>query len=233
MTISDDHNPQAAPQPEKRSQSADERRFLARLLEDLAREDPVAHDALLQRNEDLTEPGPDWDETRRRVRAALAGEGGVGLSESHRQLAEGIKASLLQSRAGATLRIPAAAVEPPPGILTSLTRKLPPERAVELYRKIAPMVVHQLLSRVSPSVSLDVVRRAVDHLCCDDVQARLCACEHARDGILDELCTLLNQPEMALRVSREDMQQVLQDCGAMDDLIAMENCIRLISVKAG
>jgi hypothetical protein len=121
----------------------------------------------------------------------------------------------------------------PAGILTSMTRQLSPERAIELYRKITPVFVYQVLDRLYQSASLRVVHEIVEHLCSDEVQARLRACEHVRDGILDEFCTVLGQSEIRQQLSREDLQHLLEECGAANDLLAMENCIRLASAKAG
>jgi len=64
-------------------------------------------------------------------------------------------------------------------------------------------------------------------------QAHLRACAHVRDGILDECCAALGRSELRHKPSRDDLQRILVECGAMHDLIAMENCITLVASKAG
>ncbi|MGB2987021.1 MAG: hypothetical protein WBE26_14205 [Phycisphaerae bacterium] len=226
------HNPEPPPKPEEESFAADERKFLSNLLDELAKEDRAAHDALLKANPGLLEYDRESENTRERIRAALAGQAETALSQEQERLIEHTRASLAEYREDTGRTASFGVLDEPPGILTSMTRKLPPERAIELYRKITPIVVHQVLNRLKPSANLGVVQRLVDHLCSNEVHLRLRACEHVRDGILHELCTVLGQSEIRQEVSREDLQGVLEECGAMDDLIAMENCIRLAAAKA-
>ncbi len=203
----------------------DERRFLSNLLDALAREDCVAHDLLLEANPDLADAYGEADRLRERIRAALTD---ATEARVERARAAGVRAGL--PAAGVTA--PAAA-DDPDGILTSLTRHLPPEKAVALYHKIAPAFVYQLLNRLDEGASLRVAHQLVDHLCSAEVQARLRACAHVRDGILDECCAALGRSELSHKPSRDDLQRVLIECGAMHDLIAMENCITLVASKAG
>jgi hypothetical protein len=212
--------------------SPEEREFLSKLLERLAEEDRAAHDALVEANPELVElcgmPRP----LRERIRAALTARAGGAPAREQERLLEHARVRSAAYRAGAAQAASRGASDTSPGILTSMTRKLPPERAIELYRKITPIVVHQLLGRFNPSAKLGVVQRAVDHLCSEEVHRRLCACEHVRDGILQELANVLDRRELLQEVSREDLRAVLEQCGAMDDLIAMENCIKLAASKA-
>ena len=224
MTATDVHNEEAL--------SADERDFLSKLLDRLAEEHRAAHDALLEANPDLVELCGVPEPVRARIRAALTGRARAAPAREQERLIEHTRVRSAAYRASAAQAASWGVSDTSPGILTSMTRKLPPERAIELYRKITPIVVHQLLSRFNPSAELGVVQRAVDHLCSKEVHLRLCACEHARDGILHELSAVLGRRELLQKVSREDLRAVLEQCGAMDDLIAMENCIKLAASKA-
>ena len=233
MSAADDSHREKAPRSEGKPSTADERRFLSDLLNGLAEEDQAAHDALVQANPDLVEDYGETDDLRGRLRVVLTGQTGTPLSPEQRSLAERTKAALAEYRAEAGRTVPSGAADEAPGILTSMTRQLPPEKAVELYRKITPTFVYEVLNRLNESASLRVVHQLVDHLCSEEVQRRLRGCEHVRDGILDEFCTVLGQSDIRPDISREELQGVLDDSGAMNDLIAMENCIKLAASKAG
>ena len=232
MSNLNDRDSRLGPSPEAKPPAAEELNFLAKLLDKLATEDRAAYDALRDANPDLVEHYGESDHIRQRTRAALLGHAGTTLSPEQQQLVERIKATMAKYRASASQAAPLRVSDEPPGILTSVTRRLSPERAIELYRKIAPMIVHQMLNRLKPSVNLSVVQRLVDHLCTRDVLVRLSACEHVRDGILDELCTALGRHEIRRELSRADLQRVLEESGAVDDLIAMENCIKIAVTRA-
>jgi len=195
--------------------TADERRFLSGLLAELGHSEPEVREALLAANPDLAgveqrAADHDWRRLLARVRAVLIGGPGA-----------------------ADLRAPAAGSAEPVGILTSMTRKLEPAQAMELYRRTAPVFAFQMLERLGRGASLDVVRRLVDHLCNAEVQARLRACRHVRDGILREFRIALRDNDLGKDLSREAIERVLEESGAMSEIVAMENCIRLAAARAG
>jgi hypothetical protein len=225
--------PRATPGGETPALPEDERRFLSDLLDNLMRADHAAHDILLEANPDWVEHYGEADRLRGRIRAALTGQAGTSLSAEQVRLIERTKAAWAEHRAAADRTAPQAAPEETEGILTSLTRHLPPEKAVALYHKIAPAFVYQLLKRLNESASLRVAHQLVDHLCSEGVQQRLRVCAHVRNGILDECRAVLGQSEIRQEISREELQHLLVECGAMHDLIAMENCITLMASKAG
>ena len=103
---------------------------------------------------------------------------------------------------------------------------------MELYRKIAPVFVYQILSSLKQPPSVRCVRQFVDHLCSEEVQQNLRRCPHVREGILQELRDLLGHSEVRHELSLQELQEHLEDCGAMSDLIAMANCITLASSQA-
>lgn len=70
------HNPEPPPKPEEESFAADERKFLSNLLDELAKEDRAAHDALLKANPGLLEYDRESENTRERIR-------GVGRSSGN------------------------------------------------------------------------------------------------------------------------------------------------------
>jgi hypothetical protein len=130
-------------------------------------------------------------------------------------------------RARAKQVVPGVVMEEAPGILTSLTRRLPPDRAVELYRRITPIFVYQVMERLSQSANVRVIQILVDHLCSDEAQRRLRNSKHVRDAILDEIRGVLGRNEIHPDISRDELHNMLAGSGAMYDLIAMENCIQL------
>jgi hypothetical protein len=211
----------------------DERQFLSNLLDTLAREDRVAHDLLLEANPDLADTYGEADRLRERIRAALTDPTAAGRSVERTASVERARAAGVRAGPPADVAAASPSADDPDGILTSLTRHLPPEKAIALYHKIAPAFVYQLLNHLDEGASLRVAHQLVDHLCSAEVQARLRACTHVRDGILDECCAALGRSELRHRPSRDDLQRILVECGAMHDLIAMENCITLVASKAG
>ena len=219
------------PRPDESPQDHDhnpaERRFLNRLLDQVAQTLPDVHAALIKANPELQAETDDLDEIRRRVGDALSGKSGIPLSASEEAVAERIREQWTRLRAERD-----AAAERT-GILTSMTRQLPPEKAMELYRKFAPVVVYQILDRVDQSTSLRVVHTVVDHLCSEQVQNRLRGADHVRDALIEELRAVLGAGESAVQMTRAELLEVLEESGAMNDLIAMENCLKLAASKAG
>ncbi len=115
----------------------------------------------------------------------------------------------------------------PDGILTTLTHRLEPDKALELYRKIAPGLVCGILDQLDASANVSWVRRGVDHLCDPAVQARLSVKSQVRDAILDELTRILGQADIRRQVDRDQVLAILKSSGNLGDLVAMENCLHL------
>lgn len=233
MTKSKENSAQASPRSETQRLTADERKFLSGFLDELEREDPAAAAALLESNPQWVEYWGASGDLRGRVWAALTGQSGTPLSPEQKRLIERTRASRPEYDVGSKRTMPDGVSEEPAGILTSLMRRVPPEKAIELYRKITPVFVYQVLTRLNESASLRTVNRIVEHLCGDEAQLRLRECEHVRDGILDEFRSVLGRSEIGHEISREDLQRLLEECGALNDLIVMENCIKLAAAKAG
>jgi hypothetical protein len=217
----------------KRGQSAEEeRRFLAELLDRLADECPSGRDALLDADPAIVEQIHASSDVRGDLAAALSGKI-VPLTPEQTRLAESTEREIARRGMAVASGTATPSSDERSGILTSLTRHLSPEKAMLLYRKIAPVFVYQILNKLDESASLREVHRFVDHLCSEPVLARLANCEHVRDGILEELRDVLGTCQVELRLSRRDLQGILEECGAVQDLVAMENCIRLAASKAG
>lgn len=171
--------------------------------------DPAAMSALLRENSALADRYGADERLMRRVRLALK-------SSDPPDRAAAIASSVRQR-----------------GVLTDVTSQLPPEKAVELYRKIAPMLAFGVLRRLDRNARLDTVQAIADHLCDEAVQRRLRASEHARDGIVEELCECLRDAGVKEVLDKDALLAVMEDCGATGDLMAMANCIRLSQVRAG
>jgi hypothetical protein len=224
MTTSDGNRSVRTGHPEGEYPSGPERDYLCRLLDDLAAQDPAAHEALLAADPGIIECAAGAEVRWERLRAALTGQAGVQLSAEQARVIADTAQAWAQRR---------PVVEEQTGVLTSLTRHLPPHKAVQLYRKIAPVFVYQVLGRVNESASIRVVNQIVDHLCSDEVQQRLRTRAHVRQGILDEFRAVLGRSDLHQELSLADLERVLEECGAMNDLLAMENCIRLTAARAG
>ncbi|UCG31582.1 MAG: hypothetical protein JSU68_07930 [Phycisphaerales bacterium] len=233
MNPTNQPTPGHPPDRERKPLSADEQRFLTELLDNLADPDPTATEQVIGADPDAVEYYGEADRLRSRIRAALTGEAEQPLAPHQEQVVKDIEAALAAQRTDAVRAAPGDPLEEPPGILTSVTRHLPPEKAIELYRKITPVFVYQVLSKLDESASLRDVHRIVDHLCSEPVQQRLQTCEHARDGILEEFREVLGRSDVHKKITREMLQRVLAESGAMNDLMAMENCIKLARTKAG
>jgi len=112
---------------------------------------------------------------------------------------------------------------PSQGTLTDLTRRLSPTEARGLYTEIAPALVVSVLSYLGRAVDVRVVSRAVDHLCCSEVQDRLRRLSHVREGIIDELAVSLC--DSSIRANRESLMDAIEACGAVHRLHALEACL--------
>lgn len=233
MSDSTDSHPPAPSKTGTESLSDDERRFLSDLLDELMEQDGAAHDTLLEANPHWVEHYGVSDNLRERIRAALTGRAGTPLSQEQQRLIERTQALWEEYRTHAGQDLPGGTAEESTGVLTSMTRHLSPEKALELYRKIAPLFVYEILNRLNESASLRVVNQLVEHLCSAEVQQRLRGCAHVRSGILEEFRTVLGRSEIRQEVSPEELQRLLEESGALNDLIAMENCIKLTAAKVG
>lgn len=208
-------------------------RFIADLMDDLARQDGRAHAALIRNNPDLVELYGRAGGLRQRVSAALTTTGD-GVPAASRELIDRVRAALAECGASSDAAAEAQGTGPLEiGMLTSLTHRLPPEQAMELFRRITPVLVYQILERLNDSAHIPIVRRFVDHFCSAEVQARLRNCEHVREGILEEFCRVLGSSEIRRTISAGELEQLLLEGGAMHELLVMENCIKLVSSRAG
>ncbi len=215
--------------PFERHLSTEEHRFLERLLELLSREAPAGYRDLIRANPQLRRMAS-VDEVLARVRAALSGQSELPLTAPQRAAAEALR------RAAARL-----CGEPEEnasdrgelGVLTSLTRQLSPEKALVLYRKIAPILVYNLLQQLIGSAPLDLVGQVTDRLCGPQAQDRLRCAPHVRDAIVNEVSDAVGCSRIQRRLSRQDVLVLLAASGMMNELLIMENCIKLIHAKAG
>jgi hypothetical protein len=233
MGNSADQTPGTEPGDNVKPVSNDEQRFLARLLDALHEQDPAAFDVLLTADPELVDYCSAAGGVGDRIREALTYGRATDTESFSPRTADSTGATPADQRAGSTAVGDGARVKEPEGILTSVTRHLPPARAIELYRKITPVFVFQVLNRLDESASLRVVHELVAHLCSEDVQQRLRESEHVREGILTELREVLGRTSIGRDVSLAELQQLLVDSGAVTDLIAMENCVLLARTQVG
>jgi DNA-binding response OmpR family regulator len=109
------------------------------------------------------------------------------------------------------------------GTLTRLAKRLAPHEAGSLFREIAPALVLAVFSHLQRAADVRVVAQAAEHLCRDDVQARLRKMEHVREGIVDELAAFLR--DEALLTNRETLMSALESSGTAYRLLALEACL--------
>ena len=95
------------------------------------------------------------------------------------------------------------------------------------------MFVHRVLDRLGLGTELGLVHRIVAHLCEASTQQRLREQAHVRDGIVAEFRLVLGADVVTEELTRARMDVLLEESGALDDLEAMENCLKLAGQKAG
>jgi hypothetical protein len=204
-----------------RSQADDVRAVVRAIFEAVAGEDAETVRAVLRENAALADAVLGREELRAMMRALVGEASHADIEELLQPVAERVGAGPHEVEAQDT------AGEEPPGMFTELTRELSPERAEQLYRKIVPLLVYEILRAVDRSAHVSTVQQIADHLCSREVQERLRACAHVRDGILDELCVELRDHGLRTAMSRRAMLKIMEACGVTGELTALVNCIRL------
>lgn len=216
----------------RQNMTDEERAALRSVLEKVAAEDPDSLKAFLRGNPLFAEEYRRGEDCLRLLHRALAEKTKAGNDPEWAGLLVGL-ARRCPAGSASAVDIRSPSVREDAGILTDIARQLPPDQIMQLYRKIAPLVVFEILKLLTHSTSLEKVNEIADHLCNEETQERLRKSEHVRDGLLDELRFLLGDAVVDRVLTRERLLEVLHDCGAMNDLIAMENCIKLSRAKAG
>ncbi len=118
-----------------------------------------------------------------------------------------------------------AATADTPGVLTQLTGKLSAADAESLFRRIAPRLALGVLNHLDQTATLDVIERVVRHLCQPDTQARLRSYHHVRDGIIDELCFVLQDSRLRERLDRDQLLRIIEATDMLSALTTMERCL--------
>ena len=111
------------------------------------------------------------------------------------------------------------------GVLTQLTAKLSPAEAISLFERIAPRLALEVLNYLDQSVTLDIVQQVVRHLCNADVQLRLRGYAHVRDGIIEELCAVLQNASLRERLDRAVLLKIIEETDMLSVLTTMERCL--------
>ena len=247
------NDPQIIPAPQ--DVPADDAAYLRKLLETLSVEDPAVFNELMMANSQLAEEYHRADPQIGRIHDALTGDAlpvNAGLNDEKAQhvdaefaklvaqikerLARGNEAIL--SGTSGPFELPQHA-----GILTDVTRQLSAEQARQLFEKLAPMLVYATLRHLDCNSSFAEVDRIAGHLCSDDVQTKLRQAEHTRDALVDEFVLAIVEQGVGssesdidgigVLLNRDQMTRLLEECGAMGDLVAMSNCILLAKTQAG
>lgn len=121
----------------------------------------------------------------------------------------------------------------PVGPLTDAMQSVSAAEADRLFHELAPKLVLAVFDLAEARPSFRAVYQGVCHLYRGDVQARLRSSRHVRDALLDELNELLpvlqDAPPTDKAKARAALQRQLEGNGAIDDLYAMTNCIRLLA----
>lgn len=119
----------------------------------------------------------------------------------------------------------AAANPDDPGVLTQLTGKLSAAEALSLYQRIAPRLALGVLHHLDQTVTLDIIQRVSRHLCHPDVQTRLRGYHHVRDGIIEELCSVLRDTRLRERLDRQSLLSIIEQTDMLSVLTTMERCL--------
>ncbi len=222
--------------------STDDALYLRKLLETLSVEDPAVFNELMTSNAQLADEFHRADPKIDRLRVALT----VDLSVSNSELISDDESDVvvdfdaivaqIKDRLAASEHAklsPSSVSNEPAGILTDVTRQLTADQARQLFAKLAPMLVYTTLRHMNCDSSFAEVDRIADRLCSDDLQERLRSAEHTRDALVDEFALALEKQNVSDRLNRDQMTQLLEESGAMADLMAMSNCITLVKSQAG
>ncbi len=244
-------------------QAIDDAAYLRKLLETLSAEDPAVFNELMMSNSLLADEYHRANPQIDRIRDALvhdampvhASEDSGANSAAPLDETAGVELEFAKvvaqikerlSRGEEAMRpLIGASFESPQdaGILTNVTRQLSAEQARQLFEKLAPMLVYTTLKHMNCNCSFDEVDRIAGRLCGHDAQTKLRQAEHTRDALVDEL--LLAMVEQGVGSSeakingvgssldRAEMTRLLEESGAMADLVAMSNCILLAKTQAG
>lgn len=115
------------------------------------------------------------------------------------------------------------------GILTRMARQLSDRDARELYQAMLPKLVLAVLARLERASNMAVVRAVVEHFTRQETLDRLRAAAHVRDGILDELGRVLKDHHAVRTLDRRVVNDLLNDSGVMNALLAVEACLQRLS----
>jgi hypothetical protein len=199
------------------------------ILEALAASDEAVLARLTAENPDLVEVHLVPPDLRDQIRQALTAEGDPAFA----RLTERTRRRLEDLRAVPSTAAELADKDTPVSPLTYTTGQLTPEQAHALYRKISPLVVFEIMRTLDRSANVAIVQEIADRICSDEVLTRLRACRHVRDGIIDELCRYFGESGIRAVLDRERLLEIMEECGALNDVTTMANCIRMSQVKAG
>lgn len=209
--------------------------FLRALLESLNAEDPAVFDELMMSNPQLADEFHRSSPEISRLHEAFSHVSGAQDDDpAFEKIVAQIKERLeIARRSPQTALGVGSSADALSGILTDVTRQLSVEQAKQLFQKLSPMLVYTALKHLDRNCSLDEVERIANHLCDETIQARLRTADHVRDALVDELSFALEWEGLNDRLDRDQMTRVLEESGAMVDLVAMANCITLAKTQAG
>jgi hypothetical protein len=234
----------------RQDQPEDDASYLRKLLETLSVEDPAVFNELVLSNSQLADEfhraNPHYDQIRDALtqdvlsagvhlptsvlEGSESGDGDLAFAKIVAQ----IKGRLVGEESGLRpMTAGSSESSGPAGILTDVTRQLSAEQAQQLFAKLAPMLVYTTLKHMDCDCSFVEVDRIAGHLCSDDVQMKLRSAEHTRDALIDEFSLAFVAQGVKESLNRDQMTRLLEESGAISDLMAMSNCILLAKTQAG
>ncbi len=233
--MGDKPNQPNRPNQPSHSNQGEDAAFLRALLESLNAEDPTVFNELMMSNPTLADEFHRSSPEIARLHEALSQVAGVHDDDpAFAKIVAQIKDRLENARRSPlVVKANGSDSDALAGILTDVTRQLSVEQAKQLFEKLSPMLVYTALKHLDRNCSLDEVERIAHHLCDEPIQARLRAAEHVRDALVDELSLALELEGLSDLLDRAQMTRVLEESGAMVDLVAMANCITLAKTQAG
>jgi len=210
-TERDERGPdETEPQRSDEATDAKEAEFVFNLFDSLARQDHDAYEQILSRNDKLRMKYGRLNKVFSDLREAFANDPGM----------VGEEPPAVTPIAGARSR---------GGALTEMALGLDADQLRKLYEVIAHSLVTKVLERFGEVSSAEARMKAAVHLCHMDVldlfKTTAKQGGHVRDVLIDELAKVLAQPDLRVRVDRDDLQEILERDDVIDQFYGFEACV--------
>jgi|GEM_PF-2973131 len=233
MTASDRERDEADPGHADQAFAPADASFVCELFDALAREDRESYEELLASNDDLREKYQHLADVYADLREVCS-EGPDLIREKYPEAMAEVDANLgKDADRSHTAEGEQAKAPYETGPLTRMAHRLDPHDLREFYELIAHKLVSELLELAGGPVRAEDRIKAAFHLCHSDVLARLKATakkrESVRDALIAEIADVLNEPNLPTRVTRNDLQIILDRDDFVDRFYGFEACVERLA----